>query len=45
LFFGETIITYSFAVRFLYRKDQHALVSSGICLVIGSLFAIGLYQQ
>ncbi len=25
MFFGETIITYSFAVRFLYRKDQHAL--------------------
>ncbi|MFN3710599.1 MAG: hypothetical protein ACK4S8_08525, partial [Alishewanella aestuarii] len=25
LFFDETIITYSFAVRFLYRKDQHAL--------------------
>ncbi|MFN3901933.1 MAG: hypothetical protein ACK4ML_16430, partial [Alishewanella aestuarii] len=25
LFFDETIITYSFTVRFLYRKDQHAL--------------------
>ncbi|EOT8907880.1 hypothetical protein ACKXKY_004901, partial [Escherichia coli] len=26
LIFGETIITAPFAVYFLYRKDQHALV-------------------
>ncbi|MBU1618572.1 MAG: TIGR03643 family protein [Gammaproteobacteria bacterium] len=28
LFFGETIITHSFAAYFSYRKDQHALKRS-----------------
>ncbi|MBU2173612.1 MAG: hypothetical protein KJ556_00650, partial [Gammaproteobacteria bacterium] len=28
LFFGETIITHSFAAYFSYRKDQHALAEA-----------------
>ncbi|EOE1425135.1 hypothetical protein ACOSRT_003800, partial [Providencia stuartii] len=42
LIFGETIITAPFAVYFLYRKDQHALVTIIFKFDINSVYWLGL---